>query len=38
MAENQLVELTVGAPVVSRKVRPDGLSQFAVGIEYGISF
>lgn len=34
---NQLIELIAGAPVVSRKVRPDGLSTFAVGIAYKIS-
>ncbi|OFZ08069.1 MAG: hypothetical protein A2338_02920 [Bacteroidetes bacterium RIFOXYB12_FULL_41_6] len=36
--ERSQIELIVGVPIVSRKVRPDGLSQFAVGIEYGISF
>ena len=35
--DNQLIELIAGAPVVSRKVRPDGLSTFAVGIAYKIS-
>jgi hypothetical protein len=36
--ERSQIELIVGVPVVSRKVRPDGLSQFAVGIAYGINF
>ncbi len=36
--ENQLIEFIIGAPVISRDIRPDGLSKFAVGITYGISF
>jgi hypothetical protein len=32
------IELSVGAPVIARKVRPDGLSKFAVGVEYGVDF
>lgn len=31
-------DITVGLPVASRKSRPDGLSQFAVNIQYGIKF
>ncbi len=34
---DQLLELIIGAPVVSRKVRPDGLSTFAIGVKYSIS-
>jgi hypothetical protein len=33
-----VLELTAGAPVVARKVRPDGLSEFAISLEYKISF
>jgi len=36
--ENQSLEFTAGAPAISRKVRPDGLSTFAIGIVYKISF
>lgn len=32
------IELSAGAPVIARKVRPDGLSKFAVGVEYGVDF
>ena len=31
---SQRLELTLGAPAVARKVRPDGLSKFAAGISY----
>jgi hypothetical protein len=34
----QVLELTSGAPVIARKVRPDGLSEFAISLEYKISF
>ena len=32
------IELSAGAPVIAREVRPDGLSKFALGVEYGIDF
>jgi hypothetical protein len=35
---NQVLEFSTGAPVIARKSRPDGLSQFAIGIQYGIKF
>lgn len=38
VTDNQKIEFSVGAPVVSRESRPDGLSQFSVGIEYSINF
>jgi hypothetical protein len=36
--KNQMIEFTAGAPVISRKVRPDGLSKFGIGIEYKFLF
>ncbi len=36
--DSQEIEFSVGAPVVSRDLRPDGLSQFSVGVEYSIRF
>lgn len=33
---SQHLELTLGAPALARKVRPDGLSKFAAGISYMI--
>ena len=38
LTDSQKIEFSVGAPVVSRESRPDGLSQFAVGLEYSINF
>ncbi|MDP1623449.1 MAG: hypothetical protein Q8M08_14040 [Bacteroidales bacterium] len=38
IAKSQFLELSVGAPAISRKVRPDGLSKFAIGFGYNISF
>lgn len=38
ITQNQILELSTGAPVIARKSRPDGLSQFAIGIQYGIKF
>lgn len=32
------IEFSVGAPIVARKSRPDGLSQFSIGVQYGIKF
>jgi len=37
-SESGFLEISTGAPVISRKSRPDGLSQFAIGIEYVYSF
>jgi hypothetical protein len=36
--KNQVIEFTAGAPALSRKVRPDGLSKFGIGIEYKFLF
>ena len=36
--KNREIEFSFGAPIVSRKSRPDGLSQFALGIEYSLNF
>ncbi|NJO91378.1 MAG: hypothetical protein HC831_22250 [Chloroflexia bacterium] len=36
--ENNLLEFTAGAPVIARKSRPDGLSQFSLGVEYVVRF
>lgn len=36
--ETNSLEFSVGAPVVSRKSRPDGLSEFSIGIEYVVRF
>ena len=36
--QKNVVEFSVGIPIISRKSRPDGLPQFAVGIQYGIKF
>ena len=38
LGKSDHLELSVGAPVISREHRPDGLSKFAVGMEYAISF
>ena len=36
--ESSALEFNVGAPIMARKNRPDGLSQFAVALEYIVSF
>jgi hypothetical protein len=36
--ESKTIEISAGAPIISRKVRPDGLGQFSVGVEYVIDF
>lgn len=36
--ENNSLEFSAGAPVISRKNRPDGLSQLSIGIEYLVNF
>jgi len=38
LSERNHFDFTIGIPVASRKSRPDGLSQFAVNIQYGIRF
>ncbi len=38
ITSSQTLELNLGAPALARKVRPDGLSNFAVSLEYKISF
>ncbi len=38
LTRSSRIELSAGAPVIARKVRPDGLSKFAVGVEYGFDF
>jgi hypothetical protein len=35
---SQSLELNLGAPAAARSVRPDGLSKFAVGVGYSVSF
>jgi hypothetical protein len=35
---SQSLELNLGAPAAARSVRPDGLSKFAAGVGYSISF
>jgi len=30
------IEISAGAPIIAREVRPDGLSQFSIGVEYMI--
>lgn len=38
LSEIQDLEFNVGAPAVARDIRPDGLSKFAIGIGYKMSF
>jgi hypothetical protein len=38
LSETNLLEFSAGAPVIARKARPDGLSQFSLGVEYAIRF
>ena len=38
VTKNQVLEVTTGAPALSRKERPDGLSKFGIGLEYKIRF
>jgi len=38
ISESNHIEISAGAPIISRKVRPDGLSQFSLGVEYVIDF
>jgi len=38
LSDSQAIELSLGAPVVSRDSRPDGLSSFSLGIEYSVNF
>jgi hypothetical protein len=38
ITSTQALEFTAGAPVIARKIRPDGLSEFVLGLEYEISF
>lgn len=38
ITSSQSLELNLGAPAAARSVRPDGLSKFAIGIGYSISF
>lgn len=38
LSERNHFDFTVGIPVASRKSRPDGLSQFAINIQYGVKF
>ena len=35
LANSDYIELNIGGPVIAREVRPDGLSQFAIALEYG---
>jgi hypothetical protein len=34
LSSDSFVELTIGAPIMAREVRPDGLPQFALGFEF----
>ena len=34
--DGQSIELSLGAPVISRKARPDGLSSISIGVQYKI--
>ena len=36
--KDRILEFTAGAPAIARKVRPDGLSKFGIGIEYKYLF
>ena len=36
--KSQILEITAGAPVISRDVRPDGLTKFGIGLEYKFRF
>jgi hypothetical protein len=36
--ESNSIEISAGAPIISREVRPDGLNQFSIGVEYVIHF
>lgn len=38
VSESNHIEISAGAPVIARTARPDGLSQFSIGVEYGIDF
>lgn len=38
ISETNHLDLTVGLPVLSRENRPDGLTQLALNIQYGINF
>lgn len=38
LKKNSYIEFSTGAPVIARKFRPDGLSTFALTLEYGIKF
>lgn len=38
LSDNSFFDVTVGVPVMSRKSRPDGLSQLALNFQYGIKF
>ncbi|MCU4177813.1 hypothetical protein [Carboxylicivirga sp. N1Y90] len=38
LSEVSFIEFNVGAPVLARQNRPDGLNQFAVALEYGVKF
>ncbi|MCG8581010.1 MAG: hypothetical protein MI866_13910 [Bacteroidales bacterium] len=38
ISSNTALELSMGAPAVARTNRPDGLSQFSLGVEYVVRF
>jgi hypothetical protein len=38
LTPSQSLELNLGAPAAARSVRPDGLSKYAVGVGYSMSF
>ncbi|WP_430815515.1 hypothetical protein [Carboxylicivirga sp. RSCT41] len=38
LSSNTALEFSLGAPVIARENRPDGLSQFSLGVEYVVRF
>lgn len=38
ISDNNLLDLTVGIPTLSRSKRPDGLSQMAMNLQYAVKF
>lgn len=38
LSSSNFIDITLGLPVIARESRPDGLSQLALNIQYGIKF
>lgn len=38
ISELEIIEVSVAAPIISRKARPDGLISMSLGVEYSFSF